>query len=116
MLLSCGNYLEEYGCDFIAMDRTTKIIFTVFTTIVILLMHWNIRKLSQVNSDCIMGHDTTLNYLDDFKTSILHSDLLVSFVDKSDLLELQKAKKDALRKVSQLTSRLKSAQIDLVSL
>lgn len=73
------------------------------------------RQLTGVNSSCVQGHETTLTYLDDFKSSLLQSDLLVAFVDKSDIIELQKEKKEALKKVSVLTSRLKATQTDLVS-
>ena len=97
------------------MDRTTKITLIVFTAIVIYLMHWNIRQLSGVTDNCIMGHRTTLHRLDDFRNTILESDLLVSFVDKSDFLQIEKERREALNKVSQLTSKLKHAQVDLVS-
>lgn len=67
-----------------------------------------------MHSGCIMGHETTLNYLNDFKDSLLQSDLLVSFVDKGDLRELQREKRDALHKVSKLVSQLKEMQGDMV--
>ena len=97
------------------MDCYTRSIFVVFSAIVMFLMHWNIRQLSGVNSDCILGHETTLTYLDDFKSSLLQSDLMVSFVDKSDLLDLQNEKKEARDKVALLTRQLKRARRDLVS-
>lgn len=98
------------------MDRTTKVIFMVFSAFVMILMHWNMRQLSGVNTSCVQGHETTLTHLDDFKSSLLQSDLLVAFVDKSDLVELQKEKKEALKKVSILTSRLKATQTELAIL
>jgi ribonuclease PH len=98
------------------MDRPTRVMFMLFCVFVMLLTHWNVRQLlSQVSSSCIQGHATTLTQLDDFKSSLLQSDLLVTFVDKSDLVELQKENKEAQRKVSVLTRRLKLAQTNLVS-
>lgn len=97
------------------IDFSTKAIFIIFTAIVLFLMHWNIRQLSSVNSGCIMGHEETLNYLNDFKSSLLQSDLMVSFVDKSDLVELERERDAAMGKVSTLSSQLKNAQIDMVS-
>ena len=97
------------------IDFSTKAIFTIFTAIVLFLMHWNIRQLSHVNSGCITGHEETLNYLNDFKSSLLQSDLMVSFVDKSDLVELERERDAAMEKVSMLSTQFKNAQIDLVS-
>lgn len=97
------------------MDHTTRIMFLIFSGFVMILLHWNMRQLSGVNSSCVLGHQTTLTYLDDFKSSLLQSDLLLAFVDKADLLEIQKEKKEALQKVSLLTKRLKSTHTDLVS-
>lgn len=97
------------------MDRITTIIFILFSGFVMILIHWNMRQLSGVSNSCVLGHETTLTYLDDFKSSLLQSDLLVSFVDKAELLELQNEKKEALKKVQLLANRLKHVQTDLVS-
>ena len=96
------------------MDRTTRVLFIVFCAFAMILMHWNMRQLSGVSSSCVQGHEATRIYLDDFKSSLLQSDLLVSFVDKADIVDLQNEKKEALKKVALLARLLKSTQTELV--
>lgn len=96
------------------MDRTSRVIFIVFSAFVMILMHWNMRQLTGLSSSCVQGHEATRMYLDDFKSSLLQSDLLVSFVDKSDIVDLQNEKKEALKKVAILTRILKATREELV--
>lgn len=79
-------------------------------------MHLTIQKLKQTQSSCLIGHERTLKHLEEFQESLLESDLLVSFVDKSDLARLERERKEADKKVSKLLRQLKTTQEEMVVL
>ena len=87
----------------------------VFSSFTLIFMYWSIQQISRLHQGCIDGHEVTLNSLDDFKNAFEQSDLLVSFVDKSDLDKVQKEKRRALGQVYKLKEQLKNAQMELVS-
>lgn len=97
------------------MECTTRLIFVGFSIAILFFMHLNLQRLSGMHSSCVITHERTLSHLDDFKNSLMDSDLLVSFVDKSDLAHLERERKEAERKVSRMVGQMKKMQKDLVS-
>lgn len=97
------------------VDCSVKLIFMVFALFTLLFMYWNIQQISRLHHSCVDGHDVTLNTLSDFKTTFEQSDLLVSFIDKSDLEKVQKEKRRALDQVLKMKIQLQNAQEELVS-
>ncbi len=73
------------------------------------------QQISGLHRGCIDGHEMTLNSLVDFKTTFEQSDLLVSFVDKSDLDKVQRERRRALDQIHKLNTKLKNSQMQLVS-
>lgn len=98
------------------MDCNTRLVFISFFLIIIFFMHLNMQNLSRVYSSCSTGHERTLDHLEDFRNSLLESDLLVSFVDKTDLAHLERERREAEKKVAKLIHQLKTVQEELVCL
>lgn len=97
------------------MDNcNTKLMFIGFSLVVLFFMHLNMQRLSGIDSSCLVGHERTLSQLESFQDSLLESDLLVSFVDKSDLSRLERDKREAERRVEKLIRQLKIVQSELV--
>ena len=88
----------------------------VFAGICLFFMFSTMQQMSGLHRSCIDGHELTLNSLDNFRTTFEQSNLLVSFVDKSDLDKVQMEKRQALDQVFRLNTKLKNAQMELVSI
>ena len=90
-------------------------VFIGFSLVVLLFMHLTMQNLSRVKSSCLVGHEKTLSNLEEFRDSLLESDLLVSFVDKTDLARLERERREAEIRVTKLIRQLKTVQAELVS-